>query len=331
MPTTPKQPFSQKNRPHSKNKKTNDTNSFSEKHTSRGNTAHTRSDARKDAQRDTRQDFRKNSRKETYSSGQRSHMSPVQQNAPTTQDSFDNSGVRINKALADAGVCSRRKAEELIAAGKVFVNGERVTNLGHKVQPHDELRVDGQILARKDKLTYLLLHKPVQTMCTAHDPEGRTTIFDVLPSEWRHKRLFTVGRLDYFSEGLLLLTDDGHFAQKLAHPRYHLPKIYEVLVRGDVYEQDLDRMEAGMTLQEGEVLAPVRARVLRRFERSTLLELTLFQGINRQICRMCRDLNMTILKLVRVAQGPIELDIPSGEVRALRNHELQALQKVLQD
>ncbi len=315
MPTTPKQPSSQKNRPHHQGKKANNTNGFCEKRPSRGNATHTRPDVRKNAQRDIRKEIQPR----------------TPQNTPNAQDNFDASGVRINKALADAGVCSRRKAEELIAAGKVFVNGERVTNLGHKVHPHDELRVDGQVLARKDERTYLILHKPVQTMCTAHDPEGRTTIFDVLPSAWRHKRLFTVGRLDYFSEGLLLLTDDGHFAQKLAHPRYHLPKIYEVLVRGDVYEQDLDRMEAGMTLQEGEVLAPVRARVLRRFERSTLLELTLFQGINRQIRRMCRDLDLTILKLVRVAQGPIELDIPSGEVRALSNYELQALQKALQE
>ncbi len=237
--------------------------------------------------------------------------------------------VRINKALADAGVCSRRKAEELIAAGKVFVNGERIINLGHKVSPHDVLRVDGQTIVRESARSYLLMHKPIQTLCTAHDPEGRTTIFDILPATWRHKRLFTVGRLDYFSEGLLLLTDDGNFAQRLAHPRYHLPKIYEVWVRETVNNTHIDRMQSGMTLEEGEKLAPVKARVLRREARSTLLELTLHQGINRQIRRMCRDLQLTILKLTRVVQGPIELDIPVGKVRELSAQELKALHKAV--
>ncbi len=262
--------------------------------------------------------------------GTRPHGS---QNAPkqaapykSSPDGADTS-VRINKALADAGVCSRRKAEELIAAGKVFVNGVRITNLGHKVFATDELRVDGQIVKREETRSYLLFHKPVQTMCTAHDPEGRTTIFDILPSALRGKRLFTVGRLDYFSQGLLLLTDDGHFAQKLAHPRYHLPKIYEVLVRESVTNEHIARMQSGMTLSEGEVLAPVKARVLLRNVRSTVIEMTLHQGINRQIRRMCRDLNLTILRLTRVAQGPIELDIPEGQVRELSYAELKALQK----
>ncbi len=237
--------------------------------------------------------------------------------------------VRINKALADAGVCSRRKAEELIVAGKVFVNGLRVTELGHKVSLQDELRVDGHIIKREDSRVYLLMHKPVQTLCTANDPEGRTTIFDILPRQWQEKRLFTVGRLDYFSEGLLLLTDDGHFAQKLAHPRYHLPKVYEVLVRETVSREAIDLMQSGMRLQEGEKLAPVQVRILGRDARSTLLELTLHQGINRQIRRMCRDLHLTILQLIRVAQGPIELDIAAGKVRELSLKELKALHEAV--
>ncbi len=237
--------------------------------------------------------------------------------------------VRINKALADAGFCSRRKAEEFINAGHVFVNGERITNLGHKVSAQDEIRVHGQIIHREEARSYLLMHKPVQTLCTAQDPEGRTTIFDILPEKWRSKRLFTVGRLDYFSEGLLLLTDDGHFAQRLAHPRYHLPKIYEVWVRESVHSSHISTIQGGMTLQEGEKLAPVKARVLRQEARSTLLELTLHQGINRQIRRMCRDLKLTILKLTRVVQGPIELDIPVGKVRELSLTELKALHRAV--
>ncbi len=251
------------------------------------------------------------------------------QSSTSVSSTQDGDSVRINKALADAGFCSRRKAEEFIAAGNVFVNGERVTSLGHKVLPQDEIRVHGQIIQRQDSRSYLLMHKPIQTLCTAHDPEGRTTIFDILPERWRSKRLFTVGRLDYFSEGLLLLTDDGHFAQRLAHPRYHLPKIYEVWVRESIHPSQISIMESGMTLQEGEKLAPVKVRILRQESRSTLLELTLHQGINRQIRRMCRDLQLTILKLTRVVQGPIELDIPVGKVRELSLAELKALYRVV--
>ncbi len=238
--------------------------------------------------------------------------------------------VRINKALADAGICSRRKAEELISAGKVFVNGQCVTNLGHKVTRHDIVKVNGKTLQQKQEFSYLMLHKPVQTMCTASDPERRSTIFDILPRQWQEKRLFTVGRLDYFSEGLILLTDDGHFSQRLAHPRYHLPKVYHVLVREAVNNGHIATMQKGMTLSEGETLAPIKARVLQKDVRSTLLELTLHQGINRQIRRMCRDLGLTILRLVRVAQGPIELGrLAVGKARPLTEKELSALQEAV--
>ncbi len=257
-----------------------------------------------------------------------SHNSPSHA-SPTVQLGQENDLVRINKALADAGVCSRRKAEELIMAGKVFVNGICIDNLGHKVSAKDEIRVQGQKIARQEARSYLLMHKPVQSMCTASDPEGRETIFDILPAKWREKRLFTVGRLDYFSEGLLLLTDDGHLAQRLAHPRYHLPKIYEVWVRERVQDEHLALMRKGMTLEEGEKLAPVQVRILHKEARSTLIEMTLQQGINRQIRRMCRDLGLTILQLTRVAQGPLELDISSGKVRELSDKELAALRKAV--
>ncbi len=238
-----------------------------------------------------------------------------------------NTLVRINKALADAGLCSRRKAEEYILAGKVFVNGQCVTNLAHKVSLEvDEICVEGQVLKRNKSRTYLMLHKPIELVCTAHDPEGRATIFDILPLKFKEKRLFTVGRLDYFSEGLLLLTDDGHFAQKLAHPRYHLPKVYHVYIRENVLPEQLKIMQRGMVLAEGEKLAPVKVRILRQEKHSTLLELTLQQGVNRQIRRMCRDLQLTILKLVRVAQGPLLLhDLAVGKVRELSAKELKAL------
>ena len=237
----------------------------------------------------------------------------------------ENTAIRINKALADTGICSRRKAEELILAGKVTINGETISNLAHKVFSEDIIYVNEEKINRSAKRTYLMMHKPVQTICTANDPEGRITIFDILPSKWKTKRLFTVGRLDYFSEGLLLLTDDGNFAQKLAHPRYHLPKVYQVIVRESITPEKIEIMQNGMTLKEGEKLAPIKINMVRKKQNSTLLEMTLHQGINRQIRRMCRDLDLTILKLTRISHGLIVLDISEGEVRELTKKELNSL------
>ncbi len=254
------------------------------------------------------------------------HHKTTDTNAATT--------VRINKALADAGMCSRRKAEEYIVKGRVMVNGVVVTDLAHKVGTDDSIHVDGQKISRNTKHTYLILHKPIQSICTANDPEGRTTIFDILPPAWQSERLFTVGRLDYFSEGVLIITNDGHMAQKLAHPSHHLPKTYHVTIREKVTEEHIELMKKGMRLAEGEVLAPIKARLLKHksdvHNDAYILEMTLQQGINRQIRRMCRDLHLTILKLVRVAQGPICLgDLPVGHARALTEKEVDLLKKNL--
>lgn len=251
--------------------------------------------------------------------------------------------VRINKALADAGICSRRKAEELILQGLVRVNGELVTQLAHKVNVNvDHITVDNKaVTTASAPRTSLLMHKPVRIMCTVKDPQGRPTIMDILPQRWKSVRLFPVGRLDFFSEGLLILTDDGPLAQQLAHPSHHLSKVYEVLVRGAVPEAALQNMRRGMTLAEGEKLAPVEAEALPSSlwtwgqvpgRNNTMLRLTLHQGVNRQIRRMCRDLGLTILRLIRVAQGPLQLaSLTAGQVRLLTEEELTMLRKNLQD
>ena len=238
--------------------------------------------------------------------------------------------VRLNKALADAGVCSRRRADELIAAGRVAVNGRIVTELGLRVNPGtDDILVDEKpvgLAAPGTAHTYILLHKPVQVVSTASDPQGRQTVLDLLPARYRGKRLYPVGRLDYFSEGLLLLTDDGELTHRLTHPSFHLPRIYEVTVREMPAQSALRAMQEGMTLAEGEKLAPVEAVVLP--EKPRTLRLTLHQGLNRQIRRMCRDLGLTILKLVRVAFGPLALgDLPSGRCRELTRAEIFVLRR----
>lgn len=242
----------------------------------------------------------------------------------------DNAPMRLNKALAAAGVCSRRQAEVLIGAGRVTVNGVAVTELGHKIDPaRDALAVDGKpvsVAANASPLT-LLLHKKPGVVTTARDPEGRATVFEDLPARYRARRLFSVGRLDYFSEGLLLLTTDGELAFRLAHPRWHVIKRYQVTVRGALTPQAVNTMERGMRLAEGEQLAPVRTRIAGFVPPDRhVLEMDLSQGVNRQVRRMCRDLDLTVLRLVRIAQGPITLgDLPAGKCRELRAEELRAL------
>ena len=239
------------------------------------------------------------------------------------------SDMRLNKALAAAGICSRRAADDLIAAGAVTLNGQVVTEPGTRMDPERDVLTCNGVPVRPPQpgeraYTYILLNKPVQTVTTAKDPEGRATVLDILPAHLKDRRLFSVGRLDYFSEGLLLLTDDGELTNRLTHPRHHLPKVYEVQLRELPVEEELRRMRRGMTLDEGERLAPVEAEIIS--QKPVMLRLVLHQGINRQIRRMCRDLRLTILRLRRVKLGPLRLgDLPVGESRPLTVEEATAL------
>lgn len=244
-----------------------------------------------------------------------------------TRDNVTN-GVRLNKAIAAAGLCSRRKADELILAGQVWINGTLEENPARRVLPGDRIAVNDRELAAAQEYYYLLLHKPVQTVCTVNDPEGRPTVMAYLPPEVRHLRLYPVGRLDYFSEGLLLLTNDGELAQRLTHPRHHQPKTYEVLIRGSVPETALAVMRRGMRLDEGQALLPVDVEAKTAENGNTLLRMVLRQGVNRQIRRMCRDLGLTILRLRRVAQGPLALgNLKPGAARALTTGEVADLRQ----
>ena len=248
-------------------------------------------------------------------------------------DQVKQKSIRLNKALADAGLCSRRKADELIRSGVVAVNGKVTREFAQRVLASDAISVHGKTLCTPQTRTWLLLNKPPQVVSTVHDPQGRLTVLDILPDVWKKLRLFPVGRLDFFSEGLLLLTDDGELAHKILHPGHQAPKVYHLLVREQPDEGILQTMRAGMRLAEGEQLAPVKARILPSSARlryfpahGVLVEMTLIQGVNRQIRRMCRDLDLTVLRLARVAHGAILLgDLPPGGVRALRDAELASL------
>ncbi|GAU09205.1 pseudouridine synthase [Desulfoplanes formicivorans] len=243
--------------------------------------------------------------------------------------------VRINKAIAQAGVCSRRKADELLAQGRVKVNGRTITSPGLQVDPsRDTICVDGKPVSpagQTSRPVYLLLHKPIRTVTTLRDPAGRPTVIDLLPPFFRKKRVFPVGRLDYYSEGLLLLTTDGDLTQKMTHPSYNHPKTYEVEILGMPTRGMLHVMRQGMTLAEGERLRPVDVTILGTRGNRTTLSMVLRQGVNRQIRRMCRDLGFKVLKLKRTSQGPLHLgDLKPGAFRELTPEEVRQLKKSVQ-
>lgn len=237
--------------------------------------------------------------------------------------------LRLNKAIAASGLYSRRKADELIFASRVAVDGQIETNPARRVNYGEAITIDGQPISTIREHAYLLLYKPAGTVCTLHDPQGRPTIMDCIPETARKLGLFPVGRLDYFSEGLLLLTNDGELANHLTHPRHHVDKIYEVLVRGPVPDQFLNTIRKGMLLSDGTSLLPVKAsRVQGAPVNDTMLRLVLRQGINRQIRRMCADYGLVILRLKRVSQGSLRLNaLKPGQWRFLEQKEWQALRK----
>lgn len=233
--------------------------------------------------------------------------------------------LRLNKVIAQSGICSRRKADELIARGRVRVNGAPA-EAGMRVSSRDSVTVDGQPLSHAQKHVYLMLNKPVQVVSTAFDPQGRKTVLDFVPKKFRGLRLYPVGRLDYFSEGLIILTNDGPLAQQLMHPSCSQGKTYEVLVRGNALEKALDIMRRGMVLAEGDRTAPVKITTGTTPRGNTALTFTLHQGLNRQIRRMCRDVGLTILKLRRISEGPLRLgNLAVGAIRELTPREVELL------
>jgi 23S rRNA pseudouridine2605 synthase len=224
--------------------------------------------------------------------------------------------VRLNAYLARAGVASRRRADELIKAGRVNVNGEP-GRLNTYVDSGDRVEVDGRPVAPQ-KLAYVLLHKPAGVVTTASDPQGRPTVVDLVDHE---VRVVPVGRLDADTTGVLLLTNDGPLAHRLAHPRYGVEKVYEVDLDGDVTEEALRRLRTGVELDDGPT-APARAR--RRGARR--IELTLHEGRKHQVKRMCEAVGLPVAGLHRTAYAGLTLgDLPPGAWRELDPDELNRL------
>jgi 23S rRNA pseudouridine2605 synthase len=232
---------------------------------------------------------------------------------------------RLNKYLAHAGVGSRRHCDDLIAAGRVKVDGVAVTDLGLKIDPEKhQVSVDDHPV-KSEKPVYWAVNKPVGYLCTNHDPAGRPVAGDLLPHV--DQRVYTVGRLDEASEGLLLMTNDGELAFPLMHPRFGIPKTYLVLVAGKPSPTDLQKLLDGVWLSDGKVKAKDVKR-LKPQGNSTWLRVVLTEGKNREIRRMLASLGHKVMKLRRVAIGPVKLDkLPKGKARRVSEPELAALRE----
>ncbi len=251
---------------------------------------------------------------------------------------------RLQKILSRYGVASRRSAEQLILSGRVCLNGQVVTELGIKADPDcDRIAVDGKIINHKPTLTYLLLHKPIGFICSRHDPQGRQTISQLLPSHYQH--LYSVGRLDYDSSGALLLTNDGDFAHQLMHPRHHVPKTYEVIVQGCPSDRLLQQWRQGVLL-ENKMTLPAQVEVIQTLpqiglrnsrdfrnrnqqqqQQQTQLQIILQEGRNRQIRKVAASLGFPVIALHRVAIANIQLaNLAPQSHRHLTIQELDQLQ-----
>jgi 23S rRNA pseudouridine2605 synthase len=233
--------------------------------------------------------------------------------------------VRLHKLLARSGVASRRKCEELMLDGQVSVDGEVVTRLGTKVDPLTAvIRVSGQRLPPVSPHVYLVLNKPTGVVSTMSDPQGRPTITDLVAD--RPERLFHVGRLDTDTAGLLLLTNDGEFAQRMAHPSYEVDKTYVAEVEGRVGRATVERLLAGVELDDGPVTVSGARVVSQGVQDRSILELVIHEGRNRIVRRLLDHVGHPVRKLTRVAIGPVRLTgLKAGQLRELTNDELGAL------
>ena len=238
--------------------------------------------------------------------------------------------MRINKFLAECGVASRRAADEMIKAGRVSVNGKIMTELGYDVAlDNDTVKVDGKKVKPINRYTYMMLNKPKGCICSAADELGRKTVYDYVHI---NKKLDCVGRLDYDSEGLLLLTNDGELLHRLTHPAYEIPKTYIVKIEGTLSEEEKKRWEGGLTLADGTQTAPCMVSVLAVEGNLTRLEVVLREGKNREIRRMGEALGKTVTFLKRTALGDLKLGgLGRGASRYLTTKEVAYLKNLVKD
>ena len=234
---------------------------------------------------------------------------------------------RLQKVIAQAGIASRRKAEEMIAQGRVCVNGDIITEMGYKVKRGDVVEVDGNPIEKENKV-YFLMNKPKKTMCTSNDEFDRTTVIDLIPCK---ERIFTVGRLDYDTSGVLLLTNDGEFANEIIHPRYHIPKVYNLTINGILTPEEMIQIKKGIVLDDGKKTLPAKLKLTEKdvAKNQCSFDLTIYEGRNRQIKRMMEALGYEVRRLHRKELAFLKCsDLRRGEYRILKPFEVAQLRSL---
>ena len=235
---------------------------------------------------------------------------------------------RLQKIIANSGICSRRKAEELIIAGKVNVNGVVVDTLGFKADPNDDIEVNGQKIAREEKV-YFLINKPKNIISSVKDDRGRTTVIDLVDTD---KRIFPVGRLDFDSSGLMLLTNDGELTNMMLHPSFEIEKTYEVTISGQITEEEVATLRKGVVI-DGIKTSRAKVTLLRYNANKNIsfLTVTIHEGRNRQVRKMFETLNYEVTRLNRIKEGPLTLGtLQPGQYRKLKPVEVKSLKKYLE-
>jgi 23S rRNA pseudouridine2605 synthase len=248
--------------------------------------------------------------------------------APLASRLSPGGGIRLQKVIAGSGLASRRKAEAMIADGRVTVNGKVVREHGVRVDPErDHVKIDGHHLKSQEPYAYVMLNKPAGYVSSLSDPEGRQTVSDLLPGV--RLRMFPVGRLDFDSEGLMLLTNHGELAQALLHPRYHVSKVYLIKVKGVLTDEEIRQLERGVKLEDG-MTGPAVVQKLRKATENSWLDMTIHEGRKHQVKRMLEAVGHPVIKLKRVKFGPLVLgDLPPGHYRYLTDREANSLRELV--
>ena len=234
---------------------------------------------------------------------------------------------RLQKIIAESGYCSRRKAEELILASRVSVNGAIINELGFKASFNDDIKIDGVSIVKEEKVVYLL-NKPKNVISSVSDDKGRVCVVDLIDCEYR---LYPLGRLDYDSTGLLLLSNDGELMQKLIHPKYEVEKTYEVTIDGLIKENEINKLENGVHI-DNYVTSKAQIKLISQSNNkyTSFLTITIHEGKNREVRKMFASLGYKVIKLHRIKEANIELgNLKSGEYRRLKPHELVMLKNYL--
>ena len=233
--------------------------------------------------------------------------------------------MRLQKYLASSGVASRRKCEELILEGKVEVNGIKITELGTKVDPEkDEIKYNGKVVKLEDEKIYILLNKPIGYVTTAKEQFGRDMVLDLVKV---NKRIVPVGRLDMYTSGVLILTNDGDFVNKLTHPSHEIDKTYNVTLKGIVSKEEIEKLQNGVEIDDGYVTKPAKVKILKIDEEKKIsrIQITIHEGKNRQVRKMCEAVGKRVLALHRCKIGTLDVkDLKLGEWRYLSKREVES-------